>query len=169
MYDDIECVYIPIIKSGDTVTLTTLMKAPRRTNIMVKIEYTQGMSHNRAKLSRLNVELIDLLCQLPGATGASYSVVFEELWKHCVDNQKCKKSTGACMITKLQPCDDMKLKLNSFKLTESEDGVARFMFGLPPHHFVLVKCETSFVTVRVAIDDWRIFPVVNELLSKVTS
>ena len=163
-YRAVESVYVPVLRSGDTISVVVETLRPAATSIKAGIEYTQHNHHYRSSLPDLSVEMVDLLCPLP-LSNFSPDLVFSKLWEFCELHQKCR-GDGDAMISKLRPGEGFRLKLSSFKLPDNKnDKNGFYMFGLPPKHFVLILCVPQFTTMKLAVDSWEVFPVVYKLLT----
>ena len=163
-YRSIESVYVPVLRSGDTISVAVETQRPAAATIRANIEYTQHNHHYRSSLPDLCVDMGDLLCPLP-LSNFSPDLVFSRLWDFCEKHQKCK-AEGDAMLSKIRPGEGFRIKLSSFKLPDNKnDKNGCYMFGLPPKHFVLILCVPQFTTVKIAIDSWEVFPVVYKLLT----
>ena len=163
-YRPVSSVLVPVMRSGDTIAVRIEAEEPGVAVIAAEVEYTQHTQHYRASLPALRVELNDLLCQLP-LSNFTPALVFARLWEHCEQHQKCA-GAGDAVVSKLKPADGYRMKLSAFRLPDTaNERSAGYMFGLPPNHFVLVACAPEFLSMRIAVDSWRVFPVVHKLLT----
>ena len=163
-YRAMKSVYVPVLRSGDTISLVVETERPAATSIRACIEYTQHNHHYRSSLPDLTVSLTDLLCPLP-LSNFSPDLVFSKLWEFCEGHQKCK-GAGDAMVSKIRPGEGFRIKLGAFKLPDNKnDKNGCYMFGLPPKHFVLILCVPQFTMMQIAIDSWEVFPVVYKLLT----
>ena len=163
-YRAIESVFVPVLRSGDTISVAVETQRPAPASIKASIEYTQNNHHYRSTLPELVVQMTDLLCPLP-LSNFSADLVFSKLWEWCEQHQKSKRD-GEAMVSKIRPGEGFRIKLGSFKLPDSKtDKTGCYMFGLPPRHFVLLLCVPQFSTMKIAIDSWEIFPLVYKLLT----
>ncbi|KAL5262264.1 hypothetical protein ACHWQZ_G007850 [Mnemiopsis leidyi] len=163
-YNVIESVYVPVLRSGDTISVALETERPAPASIKAGIEYTQHNHHYRSVLPELIVLMTDLLCPLP-LSNFSADLVFSKLWEWCEQHQK-SKGDGEAMVSMIKPGEGFRIKLSSFKLPDNKtDKTGCYMFGLPPRHFVLLLCVPQFSTMKIAIDSWEIFPLVYKLLT----
>ena len=152
-----------MLRSGDTIEVELMMRYPEPCQIRTTVEYTQLLNHYRCPIPPLSVELIDLLCKLP-TLNFSPHLVFDVLWRDCED----KHASGISLVTILKPYDGVGFKLGTFRLPPApgpEDNEIRYMFGLPPNHFVLIRSSVAFPSVKIAVDATKVLPVVYKLLT----
>ena len=163
-FEAVESVFVPVLRSGDTISVVVETRSPRTSSVTARIEYSQDNHHYRSPLPDLIVEMGDLLRPLP-LSNFNPSLVFTNLWEHCELHQR-KRGEGNAIVSKIRPVDGLKMRLNSFRLPDDKsDKNVSYMFGLPPNHFVLILCVPEFSSMKIAIDSVEIFPVVYRLLT----
>ena len=163
-YQAVPSVFVPVLRSGDTIAVIVETAAPRAGGVSARVEYSQDNQHYRSPLPDLTVGLGDLLCPLP-LGNFSPALLFSGLWEYCEGHQR-SRGAGDAMVSKIKPVEGLKLRLNTFRLPDDRnDKNVCYMFGLPPNHFVLILCVPEFSSMKIAIDSIDIFPVVYKLFT----
>lgn len=162
----IDSVFRSVLRSGDIITMVMETYRPVVGDVRPKMEYTQENYHYRCPLPDIRIELPDLPSPLPTANFAP-GLLFDKLWEFCEDNQRSHKA-GEAFVSKIKPGEGFRINFNMFRLPErsKSDKNVCYMFGLPPNHFVLVLCVPEFSTMKIAMDSWKIFPVVYSLITE---